>query len=899
MIRSPRRLSCLLALLGACAPSGADAAPGADAQGAVSQGVAPAAPAPKLVAEPDRSGYDDPAIVCRSTGAVWLFCIAWDGQGDALQMRPVARADDSTRPLYRSATRMAGLAALADADDVLHLVWSEEQDDGGWALRGMNIARPSSPAALGEPSPPATLFAAPGARLLDPQLALDGEGRLLLAWQQVDAEGLEIRASASGPAGGWSPALRVSTDATRNNWSPALTATGNASAALAWDAALDGDHDILLARLVRDGDGRLEVRSRHVVTDTPRLEIHPSIADDGDRTYLAWEVGPENWGREGSVNQLEVALHTERRIEIVAIEGDEVLPLAIQPLDGMNDVLSRNCEQPRLAFEGSGSLMLYFRGLPLPLGLGDPEDPQFMQRADESPGGGLGWRTSIWFSYMTRFDGLKWSFADRHQVGLPGSEGRLDAPIASCRMPGGGLAYAVVGDGRAVPQLEPGRPYTQRELAELANWWKPVTRKPTDVTVALVRKEPRQRRFEVGPPRRMAALDDRAPAAARPAPPARVLPDGTRAQLALGDLHRHTDLSRCSSNWDGPIEDALRYALDVAPLDVLAITDHFEHMSRFDWWRTLKLVDAHDVPGRFVNLRGYERSDPMSGHRNVISGGAPPPLVAYPVTAVPGRDDAVARRIGDVWKAFEGHAVLTIPHTPAGMFPGNPSVLDWRGYAPEFDRLVEVFQGYRGSSEAHDAPRAIPGMLRANYVVPNLQLGMHFGLVASSDHQSSDGAFAGVWTSGLTRAEVFAALHARRTFASTCRGALWTEWNGVPMGGSAAAPAGPTSGLLVEAETFGRTIARIEVLVDGAPWAAREPAAARASERFDVELPAETSRWVMARVVTSDGELMWSSPIRLSSKSVWDGPDGLDGAAVRERFGDVWQPAGGRPAQDG
>ena len=37
------------------------------------------------------------------------------------------------------------------------------------------------------------------------------------------------------------------------------------------------------------------------------------------------------------------------------------------------------------------------------------------------------------------------------------------------------------------------------------------------------------------------------------------------------------------------------------------------------------------------------------------------------------------------------------------MSQSNPCVFEWLSFEPEYDRLVEIFQGYRGSSEAPDA----------------------------------------------------------------------------------------------------------------------------------------------------------------------------------------------------
>jgi hypothetical protein len=284
--------------------------------------------------------------------------------------------------------------------------------------------------------------------------------------------------------------------------------------------------------------------------------------------------------------------------------------------------------------------------------------------------------------------------------------------------------------------------------------------------------------------------------------------------------------------------------------------------------------------------------NPSLGPTSLTStGDEAPPLIGYESGYRRTRDDGNAQSIAGLWAALAGRRVLTIPHTPAGMFPSNPARMDWSGYDPAWDRLVEVFQGYRGSSEGPDEPRAIPGLPAVNYVRPNLDLGLHFGLIASSDHQSSDGSFAGAWVTDLSRAAVFDALHDRRAFASTVRAALWVDWNGVPMGQSAQAEPSRPGSVLVEVDGLGRKLQAIELIVDGAELPARPVAGTAASERFELATPDAGTRYVYARVRFLDGELMWSSPVRLTVGG-WDGPDGPSGAQILQRQGDVWSQRG-------
>ena len=70
----------------------------------------------------------------------------------------------------------------------------------------------------------------------------------------------------------------------------------------------------------------------------------------------------------------------------------------------------------------------------------------------------------------------------------------------------------------------------------------------------------------------------------------------------FGDLHRHTNISRCAPTIDGSLTDAHRYALDAVELDFLAITDHTRDVGPLDWWRTQQAADLFHIPGRYVPI---------------------------------------------------------------------------------------------------------------------------------------------------------------------------------------------------------------------------------------------------------------------------------------------------------
>lgn len=863
------------------APDAADAPQDVLDQARTESGLAPPMEREHEPVPANREADDFPVLATRDSGDVWVLWQHWTPEAESLRLDLLTAYGQAPLDVHTSDTRLLGTALAVDHAQRLHAVWSE-QTDVGWSLRGRVLAPRLADDGWGldEQGPVVELAGGEGRHHLWPALARDAEGTLLLTWQELHGDSMTIRARAHAGDQGWGPEFTVSTPGP-SAWAPALTAVSPGRFAVVWDAAVDGDFDVLLSRVERDGAGAFAASAPRRVTADGRFQAHASVAAAGERLYVAYEVGPEQWGREGSVNKIDVALHNQRDVHIVAVEGDQVHELAHPFMDGINEALDDSVEKPEVRVDGNGNLLLAFRGLPLPDAINDPNDPDFLEIAEARGDAGKGFRESIWFSYWTLHDGTGWSSVPgRRHVGLTGSNGRSDAPIALAPLVKGGTAWAVVGDARERMKNDEA---DDGDTPVGVSWWKPVTKLPTHVTVGRLAKGQPVGPLPLGDARPLAPPRERR----EPLVPARTITtlDGRTLRLALGDLHRHTDLSRCSNNWDGPITDALRYALDVGQLDFMAVTDHLEHMNLSDWWRNVAYTDAYDVPGRFANLRAYERADALTGHRNVIARGEDLPLITYRRTYRPDRDDGEASTPRLLWDYFEGLDVLTIPHTPAGMSQSNPCVFDWLTFEPEYDRLVEIYQGYRGGSEMVHHPRSVITGNDNRFAVSGLDGGLHFGFIASSDHQSSDGAFAGAWVDRVDRDGVYDALDSRLTFASTARMALWAEWHGVPMGASARAPAGPTTGLRVQVETFDRDLERIDLVVDGRVVERRAVTGRTALELFEdeaLDVPADGERYAYARVVTTDGELGWTSPVRLGSAG-WTGADGLRGCEAFDR----------------
>ncbi len=97
-------------------------------------------------------------------------------------------------------------------------------------------------------------------------------------------------------------------------------------------------------------------------------------------------------------------------------------------------------------------------------------------------------------------------------------------------------------------------------------------------------------------------------------------PPNVAYNVYYGFLHAHSHLSEDASGQ--PLE-AYVFARDIGQLDFFALTDHAEYLVLWPWshdWEQLRsAADQTNEPGRFVALHGFEWSNPILGHINVIN----------------------------------------------------------------------------------------------------------------------------------------------------------------------------------------------------------------------------------------------------------------------------------------
>lgn len=280
--------------------------------------------------------------------------------------------------------------------------------------------------------------------------------------------------------------------------------------------------------------------------------------------------------------------------------------------------------------------------------------------------------------------------------------------------------------------------------------------------------------------------------------PYRDLVAGTYAMHA--DLHNHSDLS----DGAGHADDAFA-CMRAAGLDAAALTDHagftdlaalervrevvpwagmpVKLISDADFVRAAELADAHDDPGAFTALRGFEWTTPHLGHVNVWFSRAWTPV-----------DDRAGIQGLHEWLVGPvpgGDTLFGLNHPGREPFRFDAFAHDAR----LTDRMVSIEMFNRADDYLFEGHRLGLG----SPLLECLSAGWRPGLLGVSDEHGRRWGFepglgrAGLWVKDWTRAGVREALLARRFYATRDPGlrldmVVAVEDGAARLGGTLAVP---------------------------------------------------------------------------------------------------------------
>jgi len=749
-----------------------------------------------------------PAIGCAADGQLWVAWISCDGQndevvasrlGDEGPSPPIVLSGD-TGDCWRPVMERGG-------GDRLWVTWSQN-DGGNWDIWGSYSAGEDWSKAI-------RLTDNPGNDICQ-QMVADAGGQLWMAWQAVVEQNFEIFVARVSPTG-LDGTQNISRDPA-GDWEPALAADNTGTVFVAWDSYRNGSYDILVSRVIA---GR--PTDPMPVAASPDYEAHASIAvDKQGRPWIAWDNGGPNWGRHGDAR---TRLHSRRSVHVRCVDSSGIRMPKEPVMSVLPEAMKKFCELPKLRVDGSGRLWLFVRHMQ------NLTPPGFRKVGGQlRPYQARG----IWNPYaMCCTDGT-WS----NPAKLPTSNGRNDMRTAICTDASGEFWVAWSEDGRKPTRAE--EPVNHNVHAARIRLDEAVESGTSGIALA---ESASDGTVEVQPP---------------PKPPRHELTvGGSSYRLLYGDTHRHTDISRCAMNYDGSLMDTYRYAIDVARLDFLAISDHDQDLLKhrysrdqqgplqdYAWWRSQKYCDLFYIKDRFLPIYGYEHGGSYArrgGHKNIL----------YAERGLPCYEEDSPEELFHVLRDKEA---IAIPHQLAD----GGSATDWGKWNPHFERVAEIFQA-RGSYEYFGTPRQAPVERKSNYLQDALGSGVRIGVIASSDHGLVHGAYAGVYSREFTRRGVLEGLKARRSFGATDTMILDLRLDDNLLGEEIEIDDEPTFHVFAQGM---QKLKLVEIVRDGVIVYSTKPDASSTKFQFtDTDLKAGDGAYYYLRSQQDKNDWAWSSAI--------------------------------------
>ncbi len=661
------------------------------------------------------------------------------------------------------------------------------------------------------------------------EAALQPGGRIVVVWQSWRRGGFDIVAAFQEGDGFGKPV--VVSASKFNDWDP-VVAAGPKGTWVVWSAFNGTDYD-LYARLLSGGRWSRVVR----LTRNAAYDLHPWAAVDKDgNPWVAWDniYIPNHAGtgatQMSGVRRAYAGRRLSCRVFVARLgRGGLEVPATKKPQNGVplpRGVMILHAGLPRICFDRQGRLWLAHH---------------YLQRLPTA-------NRTYWYPVLIRcFNGRDWVAA----LQPAHTDGRLEE--IALAPAGNGVAVAwqtdrrrEVATGKVPGGLKPTEENLRRHFGE-AFW---VSLGTNGQIFAALAQAPGAAAAKPNLVKLPAMAPDQ-----KPQPP---LPwllkkrystvyKGQRLYVYWGDLHRHSNVSRCSVGAEPMIEDHWRYGHDICLYDFLSMTDHSEHTTAFQWWHLNQIADLHYVPGQFVTLFGFEWTSGRYGHKNVIYPKRGEPIFS---SKVKGTDTP-----GGLWKALEGHRAITIPHHPADAGLGT----DWSWRNDKFQRLVEIFQACRASYEYDGCPRQHWRATRKGaFVQDALNMGHKLGIIASTDH-GYGASYAAVFAPELTRDAIFDALYNRRCYGSTIRG-IFVDFRGDGhfMGEEYSTADPPTFTIKVEAIS---ELAEVCIFKNGRKvWKAASKKLAKPGwERGYVQ------------IVWGEGNQRWDGTVQLSAGRIVEG----------------------------
>jgi hypothetical protein len=687
---------------------------------------------------------------------------------------------------------------------------------------------------------------------LTPVMATDTNGDIWLAAQSwIDkGDGKGVGAAIQVyccTLGAWDWKVLYGGTPGKNGWHPAIAAGPNGKVAIAFDIYNNGSYDV--GAMFFDDK---KLRSLAVAA-SPKFEARPSIVyDPSGRLWIAYEEGPENWGKDyGSlVTGKGKPLYSARSVRVVCLDTDgklkrttaELPTSTVEPPAMAGDPVKTNLFErasryayPKLGLDGQGRVWLTYRR-------------NFGSRYSSHPG-------AYWLTYARRLDGQAWS----EPIEVHHSDGLLDHRPVMLPHAGGGLLIVHNTDGR----------YTTPNDIDNQIYASVIDLPTKAAALTLVAHQPGENKSTP----ELAAEN----AAVKRMREHRINAGGKTYQYLRGEYHRHTEISWDGAP-DGSLEDMFRYAIDAVQFDWIGNGDHDNGAGReYPWWLTQKLTDAYQNKA-FTTMFTYERSVAYPhGHRNVMF--AQRGILTLPRLAPPAGNPPVEE--GKKKGAWPGGVhpddtkmLYRYLHEFNGLCASHTSATgmgtDWRDNDPVVEPIVEIYQGDRMSYEMEGAPRAgydpqsgkqpanVAGWYPKGFVNLALQKGHKLAFQASSDHWSTHISFFIILAEGRDRQRLLKAVKQRHCYAATDNILVDFRCGAAIMGDVVVTEQAPKFQIHVVGTA---NLAKVDILRDSEAVATLTPGVKELKTEWTDPKAAAGTHYYYARVLQTDQEIAWGSPI--------------------------------------
>lgn len=354
-------------------------------------------------------------------------------------------------------------------------------------------------------------------------------------------------------------------------------------------------------------------------------------------------------------------------------------------------------------------------------------------------------------------------------------------------------------------------------------------------------------------------------------------------KVAFGEIHCHSSIS------DGLGTDEDNYNSGIkAGLDFGALSDHDTLMKNNDskWVKTIKNASKFNNEPDFITLLGYEAltfyKEKTAGHINLYYPGSDGVMIPVPDLS----------EIPDICKK---NNALAIPHHTmyGGQFFGNMGLrlelMKPEIFSEDFMPVVEIYSTH-GNSETAGCEKSVLGVNPESSVTAALDKGFKWGFIGGSDnHESLLGhkfrvdkiprtvnnehmqfrhGLTAVYLDERTRNNLFTSIKNRSVYATTGeRILLYIEINGNTMGSEFAIDSRIEHRDIEIVAAGTSKIERIDIIRNGKTISRREPGTLDCEIYFVDEEPLEKDSYYYVKVVQTDGEIAWSSPIWINTNN--------------------------------